>query len=90
MPRASLLEGRRWCDLRVAKGAEATVSRARAPTCQRSELALTSNSPRTSTMPAVVQKAAPDFTADAVMPDGSFKTIKLSDYKGASRWDGSA
>ena len=36
-------------------------------------------------MPATVQKAAPAFTADAVMPDGSFKTISLADYKGAHR-----
>lgn len=33
-------------------------------------------------MPTLVAKAAPDFTAQAVMPDGSFKEIKLSDYKG--------
>jgi len=25
---------------------------------------------------------APDFTAQAVMPDHSFKTVKLSDYRG--------
>ena len=31
---------------------------------------------------SLVQKKAPDFAADAVMADGSFKTIKLSDYKG--------
>ncbi|MBI5970165.1 MAG: peroxiredoxin [Deltaproteobacteria bacterium] len=31
---------------------------------------------------AFVQNAAPDFTAQAVMPDGSFKEIKLSDYRG--------
>ncbi|MEE8575177.1 MAG: peroxiredoxin [Thermodesulfobacteriota bacterium] len=31
---------------------------------------------------ARVQEAAPDFTAQAVMPDGSFKEISLSDYKG--------
>ena len=29
-----------------------------------------------------VQKPAPDFTAEAVMPDGSFKKVSLSDYKG--------
>ena len=29
-----------------------------------------------------IQKPAPDFEAEAVMPDGSFKTVKLSDYKG--------
>ncbi len=33
-------------------------------------------------MPNLVSKPAPDFTADAVMPDGSFKQIKLSDYRG--------
>jgi len=31
---------------------------------------------------AFVQNAAPDFTAQAVMPDGSFKELKLSDYRG--------
>ncbi|HHL39359.1 MAG TPA: peroxiredoxin [Deltaproteobacteria bacterium] len=31
---------------------------------------------------AFVQKEAPDFTAQAVMPDGSFKELKLSDYRG--------
>jgi peroxiredoxin (alkyl hydroperoxide reductase subunit C) len=31
---------------------------------------------------SLVQKKAPDFSADAVMPDGSFKTLKLSDFKG--------
>lgn len=30
----------------------------------------------------LVQKEAPDFTAQAVMPDNSFKEIKLSDYRG--------
>ncbi|MCS6970716.1 MAG: peroxiredoxin [Planctomycetota bacterium] len=30
----------------------------------------------------LIQKPAPDFKATAVMPDGSFKEIKLSDYKG--------
>ncbi len=29
-----------------------------------------------------VQKPAPDFTAQAVMPDGSIKELKLSDYRG--------
>ncbi len=29
-----------------------------------------------------VQQKAPDFKAQAVMPDGSFKEIKLSDFKG--------
>lgn len=33
-------------------------------------------------MSVLVQKAAPDFQAQAVMPDGSFKQIKLSDYRG--------
>ena len=33
-------------------------------------------------MSVLVGKQAPDFTADAVMPDGSFKQINLSDYKG--------
>ncbi len=33
-------------------------------------------------MSALVDKPAPNFTAQAVMPDGSFKEIKLSDYKG--------
>jgi peroxiredoxin 3 len=31
---------------------------------------------------SLVQKKAPDFSAKAVMADGSFKDIKLSDYKG--------
>ena len=30
----------------------------------------------------LVQKTAPDFKATAVLPDGSFKDIALSDYKG--------
>ena len=33
-------------------------------------------------MSVLVAKEAPDFTAQAVMPDGSFKEIKLSDYRG--------
>jgi alkyl hydroperoxide reductase subunit AhpC len=33
-------------------------------------------------MSVLVTKSAPDFKAQAVMPDGSFKEIKLSDYKG--------
>jgi len=33
-------------------------------------------------MANLVSKPAPEFTADAVMPDGSFKSVKLSDYKG--------
>ncbi len=31
---------------------------------------------------AFVQNQAPDFTAQAVMKDGSFKELKLSDYRG--------
>ncbi|MBA3845427.1 MAG: redoxin domain-containing protein, partial [Planctomycetes bacterium] len=31
---------------------------------------------------SLVQKKAPDFKATAVLADGSFKDIKLSDYKG--------
>lgn len=31
---------------------------------------------------ALVQKPAPNFTAQAVMPDGVFKSLSLSDYKG--------
>ena len=33
-------------------------------------------------MATLVAKPAPEFEAQAVMPDGSFKQIKLSDYKG--------
>ncbi len=33
-------------------------------------------------MPTLVSKEAPDFKANAVMPDGSFKEIKISDYRG--------
>src|SRR5690606_29848516 len=33
-------------------------------------------------MAVLVQKQAPDFEAQAVMPDGSFKQVKLSDYRG--------
>jgi peroxiredoxin (alkyl hydroperoxide reductase subunit C) len=33
-------------------------------------------------MPALVTQLAPDFRADAVMPDGSFKEVSLSDYRG--------
>ncbi|TWT31133.1 putative peroxiredoxin [Posidoniimonas corsicana] len=33
-------------------------------------------------MSVLVQKEAPDFTAQAVMPDGTFKELKLSDYRG--------
>ena len=32
-------------------------------------------------MSVLVQQSAPDFKAQAVMADGSFKTISLSDYK---------
>eukprot|EP01064_Diplonema_japonicum_P003209 TRINITY_DN120_c0_g1_i1.p1 TRINITY_DN120_c0_g1~~TRINITY_DN120_c0_g1_i1.p1 ORF type:complete len:201 (+),score=85.26 TRINITY_DN120_c0_g1_i1:67-669(+) len=31
---------------------------------------------------AIVQKPAPVFKAEALMPDGSFNTVSLSDYKG--------
>lgn len=31
---------------------------------------------------AQIGKLAPDFTATAVMPDGQFKELKLSDYRG--------
>lgn len=33
---------------------------------------------------AFIGKPAPDFKATAVMPDGQFKDIKLSDYRGKS------
>ena len=33
-------------------------------------------------MAVLVGKQAPDFSAQAVMPDGSFKQVSLSDYKG--------
>ena len=33
-------------------------------------------------MSVLVQKPAPDFKAQAVMPDGSFKELTLSEYKG--------
>lgn len=33
-------------------------------------------------MSVLVQKEAPDFAAQAVMPDGTFQEIKLSDYRG--------
>ena len=33
-------------------------------------------------MSNLVQQPAPDFKAQAVMPDGSFKEISISDYKG--------
>jgi len=33
-------------------------------------------------MAALVQQPAPEFRAQAVMPDGSFKEVALSDYRG--------
>lgn len=33
-------------------------------------------------MGVLVQQQAPEFTAQAVMPDGSFKQVSLADYKG--------
>jgi alkyl hydroperoxide reductase subunit AhpC len=33
-------------------------------------------------MSVLVTKQAPDFTAQAVLPDGTFKEIRLSDYQG--------
>ncbi len=33
-------------------------------------------------MSVLVQRPAPEFSAQAVMPDGSFKEVSLSDYKG--------
>ncbi len=33
-------------------------------------------------MGVLVTKAAPDFAAQAVMPDGSFKEVKLADFRG--------
>lgn len=33
-------------------------------------------------MSVLVQQPAPDFKAQAVMPDGSFKEVRLSDYRG--------
>lgn len=33
-------------------------------------------------MSVLVQKAAPDFNAQAVLPDGSFQEVSLADYKG--------
>ena len=33
-------------------------------------------------MSVLVGKEAPDFTAQAVMPDGSFKQVSLSDFRG--------
>jgi peroxiredoxin (alkyl hydroperoxide reductase subunit C) len=35
-----------------------------------------------STMSVLVTKEAPNFQAQAVMPDGSFKEVSLSDYRG--------
>lgn len=34
------------------------------------------------TMSVLVNKTAPDFSATAVMEDGSTKQVSLSDYKG--------
>lgn len=36
---------------------------------------------------AQIGKLAPDFTAKAVMPDGQFKELKLSDYRGILHLD---
>ena len=33
-------------------------------------------------MTRLVQEVAPDFAAQAVMPDGTFQQVKLSDYRG--------
>ncbi len=33
-------------------------------------------------MSVLVQQEAPEFAAQAVMEDGSFKQVKLSDYRG--------
>ena len=33
-------------------------------------------------MSVLVTKEAPEFKAQAVMPDGSFKEVSLSDYRG--------
>lgn len=33
-------------------------------------------------MSVLVQQAAPDFKAQAVMPDGSFQEVRLADYRG--------
>jgi peroxiredoxin (alkyl hydroperoxide reductase subunit C) len=33
-------------------------------------------------METLIQKSAPDFNAEAVMPNGEFANIKLSDFKG--------
>ena len=33
-------------------------------------------------MATLLQREAPEFTANAVLPDGSFKEISLSDYRG--------
>lgn len=35
---------------------------------------------------AHIGKPAPDFTAKAVMPDGQFQDLSLSDYKGMTLW----
>jgi peroxiredoxin (alkyl hydroperoxide reductase subunit C) len=36
----------------------------------------------TASLPTLVTHTAPDFTAEAAMPDGSFKEITLSSYRG--------
>jgi len=33
---------------------------------------------------AVIQKPAPEFTADAVLPGGQFGSVSLSQFKGAA------
>jgi hypothetical protein len=33
-------------------------------------------------MSVLVQQQAPDFKAQAVMPDGSFQQVSMADYKG--------
>jgi len=33
-------------------------------------------------MSVLVTQKAPEFSAQAVMPDGQFKTVSLSDYEG--------
>ncbi len=36
--------------------------------------------------PATIGKPAPAFSANSVQPDGSFKTVSLSDFKGTAHW----
>jgi hypothetical protein len=38
--------------------------------------------------PAVIGKPAPAFSANSVQPDGSFKTVSLSDFKGTALMTG--